>query len=176
MPPPTLPPAGSSPLPAPTPIPLPLPTTPPPINECLVNPCVEASLSCSCSMHAKIECENYKCKRLISFIDSIVSDPSSCADDQGRTDRAFWDQWCTQNVCPTQWGYGPLPPGIHCIWKPVIYLYPTKKTLVDVKVSVPGEIVVSDPLIEKLEESVLRSLGGGGWKNVTAYPHGSLLY
>ncbi len=52
-----------------------------------------------------------------------------------------------------------------CIAKPVIYLYPTTPTLVDVSVKVPGNIFISDPLYPD-----------GGWKNVLAHPNGSLLY
>ncbi len=52
-----------------------------------------------------------------------------------------------------------------CIDKPVIYLYPTKPTLVDVSVVSPGRIFVSDPLYPT-----------GGWKNVLAHPDGRLLY
>lgn len=52
-----------------------------------------------------------------------------------------------------------------CVAKPVIYLYPLLPTFVDVKVSVPGNIIVSDPLYP--EE---------GWKDVLAYPNGTLTY
>ncbi len=52
-----------------------------------------------------------------------------------------------------------------CIGKPVIYLYPKEKTIVDVKVETSGKIVVSDPLYPK-----------NGWRNVTAYPDGMLIY
>ncbi|MBI4084509.1 MAG: hypothetical protein HY431_01245 [Candidatus Levybacteria bacterium] len=54
---------------------------------------------------------------------------------------------------------------VWCDAKPIIYLYPTKPTLVDVVLTVPGEVVVSDPLYPV-----------GGWKNVLAYPDGQLIY
>lgn len=52
-----------------------------------------------------------------------------------------------------------------CYAKPVIYLYPTEPMFVDVSVTVPGEIIVSDPLYPE-----------GGWKNVEAHPDGTLYY
>lgn len=55
--------------------------------------------------------------------------------------------------------------GLFCIGKPVIYLYPTQPTYVDVEVKTPGKIVVSIP-----EYPI------GGWKNVLAYPDGQLIY
>jgi hypothetical protein len=59
------------------------------------------------------------------------------------------------------------PPGCFnsCIAKPVVYLYPTEKTLVDVSVESIGEVFVSDPLYPE-----------GGWKNVEAHPDGTLYY
>lgn len=58
------------------------------------------------------------------------------------------------------------PPGPYwCNAKPIIYLYPEEPLYVDVSVWVPGEITVSDPLYPK-----------GGWKDVLAYPDGTLLY
>lgn len=62
----------------------------------------------------------------------------------------------------------PAPPSgcfAACIAKPLIYLYPTEKTFVDVSVKVPGEIFISDPLYPM-----------GGWKNVEAHPDGTLYY
>lgn len=59
------------------------------------------------------------------------------------------------------------PPGCFnsCIAKPVVYLYPTEKTLVDVSVTSIGEVFISDPLYPE-----------GGWKNVEAHPDGTLFY
>jgi hypothetical protein len=56
---------------------------------------------------------------------------------------------------PNQWCYG----------KPVIYLYPEKKMEVDVAVHVVGTITESIP-----------HYPDEGWKNVTVYPDGKLLY
>jgi hypothetical protein len=52
-----------------------------------------------------------------------------------------------------------------CIGKPVIYLYPEVPTYIDVEVSVPGTIFISDPLYPE-----------GGWRDVLAYPDGTLEY
>lgn len=52
-----------------------------------------------------------------------------------------------------------------CVGKPVIYLYPTEIISVDVVLTIPGEIVESDPLYPE-----------GGWKNVEAHPDGTLYY
>lgn len=52
-----------------------------------------------------------------------------------------------------------------CVYKPVVYLYPQTELSVDVSVIAPGEVFISDPLYPK-----------GGWKDVTAYPDGTLLY
>jgi hypothetical protein len=56
--------------------------------------------------------------------------------------------------------------GWYCIGKPVIYLYPTIPTLVNVKIRTEGAVVVSDPQIEK----------ENGWTNVMAHPNGILFY
>jgi len=59
------------------------------------------------------------------------------------------------------------PPGCTtaCVYKPVVYLYPQKPTSVSVLVRVPGKVIVSDPLYPE-----------GGWKNVLAFPDGTLDY
>ncbi len=54
--------------------------------------------------------------------------------------------------------------GTYCIGKPVIYLYPEKDLTVNVTISVPGQIVVSDPEY------------GQGWTGVLAHPNGDLEY
>ncbi len=56
-------------------------------------------------------------------------------------------------------------PQTYCASKPIIYLYPTEKTIIDVRVETPGEIFISDPLYPI-----------GGWRNVEAYPDGTLFY
>lgn len=65
--------------------------------------------------------------------------------------------FCGGNLAPE--------PGTYCIGKPIIYLYPTKSTLVDVKIRTIGKIVISDPLYPP-----------NGWKNVLAHPNGTLHY
>lgn len=55
--------------------------------------------------------------------------------------------------------------GKYCVAKPVIYLYPSKPTYVDVKVISTGQVTISDPFYPP-----------DGWKNVFAYPNGDLLY
>jgi len=71
--------------------------------------------------------------------------------------------WCTI--------FGRDGDGWYCVGKPVIYLYPEKPLLVDVKVATEGEIFVSDPHIEYY---IGKSFGG--WKNVFAQPDGTLIY
>lgn len=52
-----------------------------------------------------------------------------------------------------------------CIAKPIVYLYPTEPTYVDVEVIAPGEVFISDP-----------QYPAGGWRDVLAYPSGDLVY
>lgn len=52
-----------------------------------------------------------------------------------------------------------------CVAKPIIYLYPIAQTMVDVKITIPGKVIISDPLYPD-----------DGWKNVLASPNGTLLY
>lgn len=52
-----------------------------------------------------------------------------------------------------------------CAAKPVIYLYPTLPTVLDVALQIPGRITISDPLYPD-----------GGWKQVQAAPNGILTY
>lgn len=103
-------------------------------------------------------CKDKKCVEAISYKNHKFPPGNNCivdAPELGNPTKADWDGWCNQPLTPTD--------GTFCIGKPVIYLYPTKKTLVDVTVETSGQIVVSDPLYPI-----------GGWKNVTAYPDGTL--
>lgn len=59
----------------------------------------------------------------------------------------------------------PPKTGKFCIDKPVIYLYPTTPTLVNVSVQTSGSVVVSNPLYPQ-----------GGWQNIFANPDGTLQY
>lgn len=67
----------------------------------------------------------------------------------------------------------------YCALKPVIYLYPVTPTFVDVKITVPGNFVVSIPEIEDYrhpQHAPGSNLSIGGWKNVLAFPSGILKY
>src|SRR5581483_984930 len=59
----------------------------------------------------------------------------------------------------------PPKKGKFCIDKPVVYLYPTTPTFVDVTVRTAGSVVVSDPHYPT-----------GGWEHVLALPNGALTY
>lgn len=52
-----------------------------------------------------------------------------------------------------------------CNSKPIIYLYPTKPTNVDVQIAMEGHVTVSDPHYSL-----------NGWQNVQAQPNGDLTY
>ncbi len=52
-----------------------------------------------------------------------------------------------------------------CFGKPVIYLYPTKPTMVDVLLTIPGRITESIPTYPE-----------GGWQKILANPDGTLFY
>lgn len=78
---------------------------------------------------------------------------------------------CMDNSSGTAGNYyiGPITGSSNakfwCDAKPVIYLYPPEPTTVTVRLQVPGQILVSDPLYPK-----------EGWQNITAYPNGTILY
>ncbi len=57
------------------------------------------------------------------------------------------------------------PYGPWCNAKPVIYLYPTKTTYINVSLDIAGNIIKSDPLYPQ-----------NGWKDLLAYPNGNLSY
>jgi len=73
------------------------------------------------------------------------------------------------HTCDDSWGesacFHPKEDGGRCYGKPVIYLYPTAPTLVDVSIKTKGEIIVSIPTYPT-----------DGWKNVLAMPSGDLIY
>jgi hypothetical protein len=81
----------------------------------------------------------------------------------------FGDWYCIKLGSPglTSPPPPPPPPGCFkaCIAKPIVYLYPTEITMVDVSVTTPGEIFISDPLYPE-----------GGWQDVEAHPDGTLYY
>lgn len=103
---------------------------------------------CLC-YHYKVQCtDDGKC---LSVENEGYRPPITCADVE-RND------WCNPHAA----GEGA---GTYCMGKPIIYLYPEKPTVVDVKIETTGNIFISDPLYPD-----------GGWKNVLAYPNGNLTY
>ncbi len=97
-----------------------------------------------------IRCESHRC------IEVISQPPGASWNCQVIDDLM---DWCE---VPAWSGDGN---GVYCIGKPVIYLYPTQVTEVDVLIKPEETIFVSDPLYPK-----------GGWKNVIARPGGKLQY
>ncbi|MEK7573197.1 MAG: hypothetical protein AAB531_02110 [Patescibacteria group bacterium] len=136
---PTSPPAPTSP-PRPTPTPDLRPRCPYDTNRPVDYP------NCRCN-HKLIYCQNDVCRDLYPGQNNCNPDPNLPY----------------TRACRSVGGVNFT--GWLCFSKPVVYLYPTRKTLVDVSVETSGEIVVSDPLYPP-----------GGWKNVTAYPNGNLIY
>lgn len=102
---------------------------------------------------------------------------SVCSDDQCIAHGGFpWTPLLLDNSAGVPQGancsFSPdiqVPSGlscaIECNSKPIIYLYPQKPTHVDVSLKIPGRVTVSDPLYPL-----------GGWKQVLAFPDGTLLY
>jgi len=137
-----------SPIPSPTTSPL-LPSPTPVVPVCgPIDSCIAMSLSsCPCNGNL-VTCENHKC------IKNLVNHGSY-----------NYDEGCdaSQNGCATIC-VGPGN-GTFCLGKPVIYLYPTKITNVNVSVNTIGKIIISDPLYPM-----------GGWNNVEAHPDGTLYY
>lgn len=136
-----------SPTPTPTPTPPPLPT-PTPINSCNHDSGTKSDPTCKNCPVCFVTCQNELC----IAIDPIKS--GNC--------NLTCDIFNRNNWCKTLANQGD---GNYCLYKPVIYLYPKEKTLVDVSVETSGKVVVSDPLYPI-----------GGWKNVLAYPDGKLIY
>ena len=123
---------------------------PTPEAACTADSGNEIPDACVCP-DAHVVCEGGKCKEIIKDKSGGGFQNYTCAQ---------WDQygWCKPPYAPHD--------GHFCIGKPVIYLYPTSDTLVDVSVITEGKVVISDPQIESF----------GGWKNVLAHPDGTLFY
>ncbi len=150
-----------SPSPTPSPIPQPAPNNPPPEA-----PVVPVGPNCSnpgqepcCAANAR-KTSGCTCKDVEGL---ECYEPSGCDKNPGggtcepkfyEKDKPGYQDHLTDPNC-----YG------WCWAKPVIYLYPTKKTLVDVRLEITGKVVISDPLYPL-----------DGWKNVEAYPDGTLYY
>ena len=125
-----------------------------------------AGPNCTCGAFL-LECKNKACARLISVgytqgnFSSPNPDPAKSCDytEFGRNIKATFDKWCSMD------SFTRGRDGIFCIGKPVIYLYPTIDTFVNVKLTIPGEITESIPLYPE-----------GGWQNVLAHPNGKLEY
>ena len=150
--------AISTPMPTPfTPVPTPIPT---PKVVCNTNNGYPIEGSCYCPFWV-VQCKNRQCEKIISYNNQQISEPdaSNCIDNVSglNQDRKYFDEMCDQ--------WGRNEDGTYCVGKPVIYLYPEKKTLIDVLVETTGIIVTSDPIYPE-----------GGWKNVLAYPDGTLIY
>lgn len=116
------------------------------IPLCPIDSGKPVTLPCICKGHQGIfTCKNRKC---------VVENPF---DTQPLAD------FCNQYIlCETSLDQGD---GTYCVGKPVIYLYPTTDTYVNVTVETQGKIVISDPQYPK-----------NGWKNVLAHPSGKLEY
>lgn len=143
----------SPPIPTATPTPrpniptaTPTPTTPPPVTYC--PPDTPHDYACTC---IPSEVPTHACERMFDRLD-----PGSGL--------SFPDLY----LCINDAGCAPLNLGRclpTCLGKPVIYLYPTVDTFVNVQVKTEGQITVSDPLYPN-----------GGWQQVLAHPGGKLDY
>lgn len=132
----------------------------PPSNNCLdsgdaplpVDPITRLP-TCEC-IHPVLRCQNGHC------VEGEQCDPARNPTGWLNTGP---DHWCHRG--PTN-NLVPVPDGWYCNAKPVIYLYPKEKTLVDVKVTMQeGKVVISDPLYDNAFK---------GWDDVLAYPDGTL--
>ncbi len=146
-----------SPTSSPLSTPLPSPTTQPSVTGSVpvcnydngltaVNSGQPFDSSCTCP-EVLIECTSHHCSRVLN--DSHWT----CADIDNRM---YWCNW------PALTDQGN---GVYCVGKPVIYLYPTTDTYVDVSLSIPGIITKSIP-----------TYGVLGWQHVLAHPGGKLEY
>jgi len=122
---------------------------------------VDASCSCkSATGEWKILCINKKCVTASGNDGPTVQCSTLVNDNPAPTPDGYTQ---LSDLCANP-HYAPTD-GIFCVAKPVIYLYPTEKTFVDVSVITPGKISVSDPIYPT-----------DGWKNVEANPDGTLFY
>lgn len=128
-------------------VPTPAPTGNPG-NPCKHDTGGQADPGCECPQYL-VTCQDKQCTNFVNP-NTPVYPPMSC-DQVGHA-------WCSiPQLAPTD--------GTFCIGKPVIYLYPTEPTIIDVIIKTSGDIITSDPLYPT-----------GGWQNVLAYPNGMLFY
>lgn len=165
---PAIPPA-SAPILTPVPITIPpaiptTPITPPPADVCAPDNGQQCTIG-SCSLYL-VTCSSGNCVNVVNGPQVFGTfRPMSCFDVNNIHHYDFGDPnrevigWCNSQEL------APGGTGTFCLDKPVIYLYPTKDTLVDVTLSLSGKIVVSIPTYE--EE---------GWQDVLAHPDGTLEY
>lgn len=143
--------------------PKPVPTSG--LDICRIGAPMDSS-SCDCPDWQGLECAGERTNQEINFY--LLNEYARIGD---RTDTEGW-----YFPLKNRWVYKQLPTDYEkkqqqsncqewCIGKPVIYLYPLAPAYIDVEVVAPGTIFVSDPWYPQ-----------GGWKNVLAYPNGSLIY
>ncbi|HRN96460.1 MAG TPA: hypothetical protein PLD54_03375, partial [Candidatus Levybacteria bacterium] len=145
----------------------PPPPPPPPPTSC-TNCCqshspVEASNQCSCP--------GLESKVMFCSGSSCACDPSIMTNDCPAGDTSRPDGMkCTFYIKDQYSGWKARVNNPDCqtyCWaKPVLYFYPLIATFVDVKLDVPGKVIVSDPHYPE----------DTGWKNVRAFPNGVLHY
>lgn len=122
------------------------PASPTPIttaSACNYNNGIPTDPTCPCQDFL-VSCHNFQC--VSESIRGLV-----IPDCQNNTD------YCSK--------YTTTGEGLYCEAKPVIYLYPTQTTSINVDIGTVGQIVVSDPYYPI-----------GGWKNVLAKSDGMLYY
>lgn len=152
-----------------------------PIQTTTTAPCgVDTGIPCAGT------CEDYSLTCVQSLCTNIVSGPNVCPDDGSGRDIISCIGLKPRMTCNyvnnvvlhldphtgkdsvglcNKDDYAPGGNGTFCVGKPVIYLYPSVDTVVDVSLSVPGDIIASIPQYPK-----------DGWQNVLAHPNGSLEY
>jgi hypothetical protein len=121
------------------------PTGPPGCNFDTYTP---MSPDCKCPLDV-VTCANQQCTSIVNNLIGGVSVPCTGYD------------WCSFPGGP---GETVRQAGTYCLGKPIIYLYPVKDTLVNVRLNIPGSIVESIP-----------TYVSGGW-TVLAHPNGNLEY
>jgi hypothetical protein len=135
----------------------PAPTNPPPSNDNICVPGTSRSTGCTCKKEYKevLWCTGSdvcSCPSGSTFAECPYLRTGYCyfkKDQDGYTTRANHPD-CVMS----------------CIDKPIIYLYPTEPTYVDVKLDIPGYVTVSLPHYPETT----------GWQNVLALPGGILHY